>query len=99
MSSAYLLFLVLGRILIYIGNKFVQQNDIKIKFINRLFSCSLCLGVWVYTFMSITMQYYVFDDLAPYIPILSELMAGCFSSLVVYYFENGWKAIHETIVI
>lgn len=99
MSSGYILFLVVGRLLIFTGQKFASQNEIKIKFLNKLLSCSFCTGVWVYTIMSALLRYYVFEDLAPYIPLLSELIAGCFSSALVFYLESGWKANHEVIVI
>jgi hypothetical protein len=99
MSAGYLLFLVIGRVFIFIGNKFVQQNEVKIKFLNRLLSCSLCTGVWVYTIMSWLLGYYVFEDWSPYVPFVSELAAGCFSSLLVYYVEHGWRSLYEVIVV
>lgn len=99
MSAGYILFLIVGRVLIFIGNKFVKQNEINIKFLNRLLSCPLCLGVWVYTIMSALLRYYVFEDFAPYTPVLSELIAGCFSSALVYYLENGYKSLYEVIVV
>lgn len=99
MTAEYLLFLVVGRLLIFIGKKFVEQNNIKIQFINRLFRCNLCLGVWVYTLMSWLTGYYVFHDWTSYIPVFAELAAGCFSSYLVYLVENGWKSLHEVIVV
>lgn len=99
MSAGYILFLIVGRVLIFIGNKFAKQNEINIKFLNRLLSCPLCLGVWVYTIMSTLLRYYVFEDFAPYVPVLSELVAGCFSSALVYYLENGYKSLHEVIIV
>lgn len=99
MSASYLLFLVVGRVLIFIGTKFVEQNEVKIKFLNRLLSCPLCLGVWVYTIMSALLHYYVFTDFVHYIPVFSELAAGCFSSLLVHYVVTGYRSLHEVVVI
>lgn len=99
MSAGYILFLIVGRLLIFIGSKFYKQNEINIKFFNKLFSCNLCLGVWVYMIMSALLGYYVFSDFAPYVPVLSELMAGCFSSAMVFYLENGYRSLHEVVVI
>lgn len=99
MTAGYLLFLVIGRLLIFIGQKFVTQNEVKIKFINRLFACQLCLGVWVYTIMSAITRYYVFTDWTSYIPVFAELAAGCFSSYLVYLVETGWRSLHEVIEI
>ena len=99
MSAGYLLFLVVGRLLIFVGGKFYRQNNIDIKFFNKLFSCNLCLGVWVYTIMSALLGYYVFEDFTPYTPAFSELAAGCFSSALVFYLENGYRSIHEVVVV
>ena len=99
MSAGYLLFLVVGRLLIYFGKKFVEQNEIKIKFLNRLFSCPLCLGVWVYGIMSFLTGYYVFDDWTGYVPIFSELAVGCFSSFLVHLVVTGYKTLYEVVVI
>ena len=93
------MFLVIGRTFIFFGKKFVEQNEIKIKFLNKLLSCSLCTGVWVYTIMSFLTHYYVFEDFVSYIPILSELAAGCFSSLLVYYIETGYRSLHEVVIV
>lgn len=99
MSAGYLLFLVVGRIFIFLGSKFVRDNEIKTKFLNRLLSCPLCLGVWVYTIMSFVTGYYVFEDFVSYIPLFSELAAGCFSALLVYYVEMGWRSLHEVVIV
>ena len=99
MTAGYLLFLVIGRLIIFFGAKFVQQNEIKIKFLNRLFSCPLCLGVWVYSIMSFLTGYYVFDDWTGYVPVFSELAVGCFSSFLVHLVVTGYKTLYEVVVI
>ena len=99
MTAGYLLFLVIGKVLIFFGMKFKRDNEIKIKFLDRLLSCSLCTGWWVYSIMSWLLGYYVFEDWSPYIPILSEISAGGFSALLVYYVEMGWRAYHEVTII
>jgi len=98
-TAEYILFLVIGRLLIFIGQKFVSQNEIKNKFINRLFECRLCLGVWVYSVMSWFTRFYVFYDWIPHIPVLSELAAGCFSAYLVYLIETGWRSLYEVIEV
>jgi hypothetical protein len=99
MTAGYLLFLIVGRLFIFLGNKFVENNEIKIKFLNKLLSCPLCLGVWVYTILSAITGYYVFEDFVSYKIIFSELAAGCFSAALVYYVEMGWRSLHEVIVV
>ena len=96
MTAGYLLFLVVGRLLVFLGMKFA--GDIKINFLNKLFSCSLCTGVWAYSIMSWLTGYYVFEDWA-YIPVFSEIVTGALSSVLIYYLEMGWRAVHETLIV
>lgn len=99
MSGGYLLFLAIGRLLIFLANKFISQNEMGIKFLNRLLSCVLCSGVWCYTILSFLTGYSVFGDWIPYVPVLSEFITGCASAYLVYMVEQGWKATNEVIVI
>ncbi len=99
MTAGYLVFLVIGRLLVFFAMKFIKDNEVKNKFINRLFSCSLCTGWWVYTILSAVTGYFIFEDWSPYIPVLAELATGGFSAALVYYVEMGYKSLHETIVI
>lgn len=98
MTAGYLLFLVTGRLLIFFGNKFIKDNT-ENKFINKLFSCNLCSGFWIYSILSGLTGYYVFYDWSPYIPVISEILAGAFSSYLVHLVENGWRALHEVIIV
>lgn len=97
MNPEYLVFLVIGELLIFFGRKFVKDNEIKIKFFSKLFSCRLCLGVWVYTILSTILGVQVFDFV--YVPALSELITGCVSSFVMFLLVAGWKSYNEIVVI
>jgi hypothetical protein len=98
MTAGYLLFLLSGRLLIFFGNKFIKDNT-KNKFINNLLSCNLCSGFWIYSLLSWATGYYVFTDWISYVPAVSEIIAGSFSAYLVYLVENGWRALHEVIVV
>jgi len=98
MSANYLLFLAIGRLLIFLGAKFIENNKIKMDFLNRLASCVLCSGVWVYTLLSFVSGYIVLDDWTN-IFILSQVVTGCFSAYLMYLLENGWKSTHEVIIV
>lgn len=98
MSAGYLIFLIVGRLLIYLGEKFAQQNDIKIKFLYKLLTCSLCSGVWLYTIMSLLTGCVIFEDWV-YVPVFSEIVTGCFSAYVVYLMETGYKSLYEVVVV
>lgn len=98
MLAKYVLFLGVGKLLIYIGQNFIHSNT-KSEFINKLFSCDLCLGVWVYTILSWALGVAVLSDILPYVPFLSELIAGCLSSFVAHLLTVGWKTKYEVVVI
>lgn len=98
MSAGYLLFLAAGRLLIFLGVKFVTQNDIKIPFVQKLASCLLCSGVWVYTILSFVSGYRILEDWTV-VPFLSQVITGCFSAYLMYLVEVGWKSTYEVIVV
>lgn len=98
MSGGYLLFLGIGRLLIFVADKFISQN-IRSEFLNRLSSCVLCSGVWVYSFLSLLTGYIVFEDWIPFVPVLSAVITGCFSAYLVYLVEQGWKATYEVVIV
>jgi hypothetical protein len=97
MNPEYLVFLAIGELLIFFGVKFAKDNEIKIKFFEKLLSCRLCLGVWVYTVLSAILRVQVFDFM--YVPALSELITGCVSSFMMFFFVIGWKSYNEIVVI
>lgn len=98
MSAKFILFLIVGRVLIWIAQKFAKDNEIKIQFINKLLSCSLCAGVWIYTILSAIFHFNALIDF-PYIPAVTELVVGCFSSALMFFVEQGWRSWNEPIVI
>jgi hypothetical protein len=99
MSDVQLILLILiGKVCIYTIQKFPLVQKIKIDFLNRLFNCSLCLGVWVYTFFALVLRVALFKSVF-YFPFFSELATGAMISLVVYLFSIGFTEIFGTVVI
>ena len=91
-------FLLVGRLVIFLLQKFPFQ---KIKFIGRLFeegkfleqlfACSLCLGVWVYAILGYLVSVDIVADLfGVYIVAFNEILTGMIASFVVYIFGIGW---------
>lgn len=92
-------FLLVGRLVVFVLQKFPFRKIIFIgklfeegKFLEQLFSCSLCLGVWVYA----TLGYFLRVDLVGsmfgiYVFPISEIVTGMIASFVVYIFEIGWQ--------
>ena len=97
--TKFLLVLVVGKLLIYLASKFPLLAESKIEFVQRLFSCGLCSGVWIYSILSWGMSMYLFDDICPYVPVLSELVTGSVTSFMMHIFEIGWKEKFGVIVL
>ena len=98
MEVSYLLYLLVGKVLIFFGMKFAEDNEVKNNFIKNLLSCSLCWGFWAYGITSFAMGEVLFSDYY-YFPIFSQLVTGGISSLLVFLLETGWKSYFGVIVI
>jgi hypothetical protein len=99
MSDIQLILLILiGKVCIYTIQKFPLIQKIKIDFLGQLFSCSFCLGVWVYTFWALVFRVALFKSVF-YFPIASELATGAMVSLVVFLFSIGFTEFFGTIVV
>ena len=98
MEVSYLIYLIVRKVLIFFGMKFAEDNEIGIKFIRGLFSCGLCIGVWIFTILSFLLGEHLFEEYF-YVPFLSELVTGGISSLLVHLVSIGWKEQFLTINI
>lgn len=98
MTLEYLFFLLVGRLVIYVFEKFVTQNEVKIKFIQTLAHCLLCSGVWAYSLIALLLGYSAFMDWN-YTGLLPSLITGVVSAVFVFYLEMGYKAVHEVIIV
>lgn len=91
-------FLLVGRLVIFfiqefplhklsfIGNFFSEG-----KFLKELFDCDLCLGVWIYWFLSIIIGIdVIYDMFCVFIPIIGNLITGMIASFLVHIFRIGW---------
>ena len=65
----------------------------------RLGECDLCLGVWVCSALAIAFKITILSDVLPYVPVLSEIVAGCVASFVLHLLSLGWASKFEVIVI
>ena len=91
-------FLLVGRLVVFVLQKFPFRKIPFIgrlfeegKFLEQLFGCSLCLGVWVYATLGYLLRIdLVRDAFGVYIVAVSPLITGMIASFVVYIFEIGW---------
>jgi len=94
-----LLYTLTGKLTIFILQKFAFAN-LKLlgsRFLNELFECDLCLGVWVFTGLAVAFEINLIDLF--YVPIISEILTGAAMSFLVHVFSNGWKALYNVTVI
>lgn len=98
MYLSYILYCILGKLLIYLGMKFPPLRDNKATFIRELISCDECFGVWVYVFLSFVMNEVLFQEYF-YWPVIGNLVTGAVTSFVVHLISLGWKSKFEVIVI
>ena len=100
MTIGFLVYVAIGKLLVFIGQKFLLDNLFQTpQFLKRLFSCDLCLGVWVYTLLSGILRVFLFTDVYGYVPLLSELITGCSISFLVHLLSLGWKSKFEVVIV
>lgn len=99
-------FLLIGKLIIYVLQKlpfqktFIGHLFLEGKFLGQLFSCDFCLGCWVF----IILTFFVKEDMLSeiglqYVPVVSEIVTGIFSSFVTHIFSIGWNTKFGTIVL
>lgn len=81
----------IGRLALFL----IGQLPIKMtnKILDKLFTCDLCLGVWIYFFLCIFSRLEIVSEFVggAYIPILNEFLTGAIISFVVHLISIGWK--------
>ena len=98
MEISYLLYVLIGKLIIYFGMKFPPLANSRNNFVKQLFSCDECLGGWVYVGMSLVMGEALFRDVF-YVPILSEAGTGLLTAFLVHLITLGWKEKFSIIII
>lgn len=98
MTSAFLLYLGASKLLIYLGQMFLQAN-VKSGFLKKLSECDLCFGTWVCCALAVAFQITILDDVLPRVFILSEIVTGCVSTFLLHLLTLGWKTKFDVIVI
>lgn len=99
------IYVLVGKLLIFIFQKFPKHTLPLIgrlfrdgKFLEELFSCDLCLGVWVYAGLSFIFSVNILGEYF-YIPILCEFITGGAISFLMHLFSAGWESKYQNIII
>lgn len=88
MTAEAVVYLALGRLLIYLAQK---SPYFKKGFLGDLFACDLCLGVWVYSLLSLVFYHVWFIESMPYTPLLSEVLTGSSASMLMWLMTTGFR--------
>ena len=101
MLSDWLVFILLGRLIIYLWQNFPLPEFLsERKTIDYLHGCDLCSGVWVYSILAGFMQMDLLELFGFwYVPLLSELVVGAIVSFLTHIFIIGWKAKFDVVVV
>jgi hypothetical protein len=93
-----LAFLLIGRLLVWMAQRFPFQNLpiignlMKRKSLQELIHCDLCLGVWVYTVLALLFGIDFFSEYMKYqIPLIGEFFTGMSASFFMHIFAIGWQ--------
>ena len=100
----YILYGLIGKLVIFLGQKAPYQqiigsligNEQVRGFLQDLFDCDLCLGVWVYTLLSWIMKINMYHF---YVPVVSEFLTGMSMAFLAHLISIGWKEKFSTIII
>ena len=69
-------------------------------FLDKLFSCDLCLGFWIYFFLALVFQYANVDvNIIKIVPVFDQIVTGAFTTFVIHLVSIGWKDKFGTFVI
>lgn len=93
MLSNWIIYVLLGKSLIYLGQKFPLPKFLeKHETIRQWHECDLCMGVWVYGLLSFFLKLDILSVLGfAYVPFVSELVTGGATSFVMHIFSIGWR--------
>jgi hypothetical protein len=97
-----LVYLALGKLLIFFGMEFplptflVESRIFKTFHLERLFSCDLCFGFWTYSFVSFATGWTLLPELGfIHYPFVTWIITGALASFLMHIFSIGWRVKFE----
>lgn len=96
----WLIFILLGRLVIHIWMTFHLPKWLENEWMNGLHSCDLCSGVWIYSVLSFFLQVDLLDVSGfGHIPLVGAIITGIVTAWFMHIFILGWKAKYSIVVI
>ena len=98
----FLVYALVGRLLIFLWAKapykgWLSALPVVGNFFKDLFSCNLCLGVWVFWLLDFLFKVNLLEIALP--PILLEFLTGSITSFLVWVFDAGWNTLFRNFII
>lgn len=93
MEISYLLYVLIGKLIIYFGMKFPPLANSRNNFVKQLFSCDECLGLWVYSLLAVVIiprEGYI-EEMTTHIRVLDSLFIGMLTTFLVHLISVGWR--------
>ena len=101
-------FLLVGGLAVHIVQKFpfhklwfIGKFFTDGKFLENLLDCGLCLGVWIFTFLSFILKInfilWMFDETG--LIVVDQILTGMAASFVCHVFKAGWYTLYGTTMI
>lgn len=93
-------FAVFGKILLYLVQNFIPAQDLagKSVYVEKLFSCDLCLGTWLFSLLAYLVGYDAFELGERKSPI-RFFLTGAFISFITHLVSIGWRDKFNVIEI
>jgi hypothetical protein len=97
--SSLLIYVLIGRLVIFLAQEFPFKRIPFIgnawqegEFLQEMFSCDLCLGVWIYTLLAILFDMNLFGIIMiAKMDIIGWFLTGAATSFIMHVFLLGWK--------
>lgn len=98
----YVIYCALTRVILFVVQKASKQYLSLLKpskfrgFLEQLFGCDLCLGVWLYTLFAWLLDINVLYEFR-YVPVVSEVVTGIITSFIVWLLAKGWNSQFQIV--
>lgn len=101
----WFLLIAFGRLIIHLIQRFPLPSALlSSRTTIKWHSCTLCIGVWIYTILAALfridlLSIWFLEIGIVYIPLVTEILTGAMTSWILYIFEIGLREEHFSMTI
>lgn len=98
MLVEFFTFVGVGKLFVFLLRKFPPFRDImgKREFSRELYDCELCLGFWIYLFLS---PFFKIKINPINNRLLNNTVLAMITTFMVFLISDGWRANFETVIM